>query len=349
MESAIAMLLLDPEQPHTVDLAVGTVRASPTLVKSIRVALSVLALLAPCVFACGAEPQDASEGENRFPEQELTGTFTDGNNAFEYVDTHDNYENVGTIDPRKFLYFKKVNGKRAVGLTMDCAWVDAPNAMEILDVLKRNNVKITFFISGPFIFKAMKSGLQGGLATDNLKTIVRMIDDGHEFGSHTQTHPHNNQSIDWTRENEELRRGWDAMVAKAYAGKTIPANAAMLNYWRAPYGEYDRRSLGLAAKAGFPNHFGWNVDVLDSTGLPDCKNKPNEKCLSPQKLTDRVLAFADKNNWSLDGFVILAHLQNPYHWGASAEGLERLIRTAKAHDHVVVRLSEMFATPARRQ
>jgi len=311
--------------------------------------LALLGLLASSVGAgCGAgsesEASVTNEGDDeQFREDDLAASYSDGTRSYRYVDTHDAYGNTGVVDKSKFLYFRRVGGKQAVGLTMDCAWVEPQNANEILDVFKRHNVKITFFISGPFIFKSLKQGLQGGLDTKNFAVIKRMIDEGHEFGNHTQTHPHNNQSIDWVRENEELRRGWDAAVAQIYRGSTVPANAKMLNYWRAPYGEYDGRSLGLASKAGFPFHFGWNVDVKDAADLPDCRTAPNNsRCLNPGRLTDAVLAFGDKNRWSLDGFVILSHLQNPYRWGSKPEGLDRLLTTIASKNHVVARLSEMF-------
>jgi hypothetical protein len=59
-------------------------------------------------------------------------------------------------------------------------------------------------------------------------------------------------------------------------------------------------------------------------------------------MTDTVLGFAERNAWSLDGFVILSHLQNPYRWGRSPDGLERLLRTIEEKDHVVAKISEMF-------
>jgi peptidoglycan/xylan/chitin deacetylase (PgdA/CDA1 family) len=300
-------------------------------------------LAATFAIAAGCSTQTtADERTPTFTEDALSGTYTDKSGSYRYIDTHDDYANTEVVDRSKFLYFKRVNGKRAVGLTMDCAWVDAPNAYNVLDVLKRRNVRITFFIAGPFIFKSPSAGLAGGLLPESLPIIRRMIEDGHEFGSHSNTHPHNNQSIDWVRENSELLRGWNAAIAKIYGNSAPPKNSAMLNVWRAPYGEYDARSLGLAGKAGFPYHFGWNVDVKDAVGYPDCKKDPNVKCLSPKKLTDTVIGFGDRNNWSLDGFVILSHLQNPYMWGGSADGLDRLIATVEGKDHVIAKLSDMF-------
>ncbi|MFO0672737.1 MAG: polysaccharide deacetylase family protein [Polyangiaceae bacterium] len=311
---------------------------------------AILSLSTVACSSTSAEDDSTGEGDgdgtHDFGESALTATYTDGSGSYTFVDTHDQYGNTGVVDQAKFLYFHKVNGKRAVGLTQDCAWVEPENAYEILDVLKAENVHITFFISGPFIFNSPRKSLEGGLVEKNLPVIKRMIEEGHEFGSHTQNHPHNNQSIDWVKENTELQRGWDAVLHRIYPNQNIPANAQLRNYWRAPYGEYDNRSLGLAAKAGFPYHFGWNVDVKDATGFPSCAEKATDpKCLNPAKLTDTVLGFAEKNHWGLDGFVILSHLQNPYRWGSSPEGLQRLIRTAKQHDHVIAKISEMFTAP----
>lgn len=310
---------------------------------------SFLGLLIPVLLAAGCSSsradEESEEDEDReLHESALTAAYTDGTGTYRYIDTHDQYGNTGTVDRSKFLYFKRVNGKPAVGLTQDCAWVEPENAYEILDTLKRHDARITFFISGPFIFNSPRRGLEGGLVQKNLPVIKRMIEEGHEFASHTQNHPHNNQSIDWVKENDELLRGWNAVLKAIYPSADPPKNGMMKNYWRAPYGEYDARSLGLAAKAGFPYHFGWNVDVKDAVGFPACSVEPgNPKCMSPAKLTDAVISFAERNRWSLDGFVILSHLQNPYRWGASPDGLDKLLDTIKAKGHVVAKISDMFA------
>lgn len=258
------------------------------------------------------------------------------------VDTHDHYAHTNVVDRSRFRWFHRVDGKPAVALTIDCARVDVANATEILDALRTHDVKVTFFVSGLFLFTSPARGVAGGIDPKILPLVQRMIEDGHEFGSHTQTHPHNDATIDWTRENEELRRGWEAALAQIHPGPTFPPNARLKSYWRAPFGEYDARALALAARAGFPRHFGWNVDVRDAMGAPDCRDRPTERCLSPAKLTDFVLAFGDKNGWSLDGFVILSHLENRYRWASRPDGLERLVTTVKGKGHVFARLSEMF-------
>lgn len=268
-----------------------------------------------------------------------------------YVDTHDDYEHTGKVDASVFNYFKKVDGKKAISLTFDCAWVDHADGIKIIDFLKSRKIKTTIFISGPFIFKNYKMGSSGGVANlnkNNFAMIRRLIDDGHEFGNHTWTHPHNLKSgetvsrIDWTAELKDLEIGWNNIVKQIYRTAT-PLNAKMKPFWRAPYGEYDVRALRLAAKAGYPLHFGWNSDSRDSTGLPDCRVDPqNSSCLNPNKLTQYVINFGAKNDWKLDGMVVLSHLQNPYNWTGSADGLARLVDTYQAKGFTFRKISEMF-------
>ena len=236
-----------------------------------------------------------------------------------------------------------VGGKPSIALTFDCAWVAEANGMKILDFLKSRNIRTTFFISGPFIFKDIARGRAGGLNIASLKMVRTMVQDGHEFGNHTQNHPHNNATINWEKENTELLLGWNEIVAQAFKGETVPENAKMLPFWRAPYGEYDDRSLRQAANVGFPFHFGWNVDSLDSTGLPSCKvDASNPKCIDASRMTKRVVGFAENNNWKFNGMVVLAHLQNPYDWTENASGLETLVNKFRSNGVEFRRISEFF-------
>jgi peptidoglycan/xylan/chitin deacetylase (PgdA/CDA1 family) len=220
--------------------------------------------------------------------------------------------------------------------------VNEANGMAILDFLKARGIKSTFFISGPFVFADSKKGLAGGLNKASFNMIRKMVDDGHEFGNHTQTHPRKSATINWERENAELKAGWDA-ATKAIFKDAVPSNARMLPFWRAPYGEYDERSLGQASRAGYPLHFGWNVDVLDAAGLPACKvDASHPRCVSPATMTKRIVDFAEKNTWSFDGMVVLAHLQNPYAWHSTADGLKALVDTFESNGVAIRRLSEFF-------
>jgi peptidoglycan/xylan/chitin deacetylase (PgdA/CDA1 family) len=214
--------------------------------------------------------------------------------------------------------------------------------MKLLDFLKARHIRATFFISGPFVFRDYRRGSAGGLNRANFRMIRRMIDDGHEFGSHTLTHPHNAAWIDWARENDELRRGWEAAARESF-GEARPANARMLPFWRAPYGEYDDRSLRMASRAGFPLHIGWTVDVHDGLGLPHCGGDPSgTRCIDAKRMTDRVLDYVNTAGGRFGGLVVLAHLQNPYDWTGTPDGLARLVDTLAEQGIGFRPLSEIF-------
>lgn len=265
----------------------------------------------------------------------------DGNRTV-YVDFHRGRPRVGPGDEPPVSFFTLVDGLPSVALTFDCAWVPEADGMKILDFLKARAIHTTFFISGPFVFQDYLKGRAGGLNEANFRMIRRMIEDGHEFGNHTWTHPHNTASIDWERENTELRLGWEAVVRELF-GAEVPANARMLPFWRAPFGEHDDRSLRMASRAGFPLHIGWTVDVHDGLGLPRCGEDPsNEPCGDAKRMTDRVIDYLDTRSRPFDGVVVLAHLQNPYDWTGSPDGLARLVDTLSARGIALRPVSEIF-------
>lgn len=266
---------------------------------------------------------------------------SDGNRTV-YVDFHRRHTRVGWRGEPPVSFFKPVDGHPSIALTFDCAWVNEADGMKILDFLKARAIRATFFVSGPFVFHDYRSGRAGGLNQASFRMIRRMIEDGHEFGSHTRTHPHNTAWIDWERENDELRRGWEA-AARELFGEARPANARMLPFWRAPYGEYDDRSLRMASRAGFPLHVGWTVDVHDGLGLPRCGADPsNDRCIDAKRMTDRVVDYVNATGWRFDGLVVLAHLQNPYDWTSSPDGLARLVDTFSERGVTFRPLSEIF-------
>lgn len=138
-----------------------------------------------------------------------------------------------------------------VALTFD----DGPNqdyTEKVLDVLKKENVKATFFVVGE---RANQYPLI-------LKDIARQ---GHEIGNHTYYH----SRITWLSDAkllEEIDRTSD--VVKKYTGKpTI--------YFRPPFGSVSREKLRLIEKAGYKvvmwygnaddfYHIGWGMRTPES-------------------------------------------------------------------------------------
>lgn len=132
--------------------------------------------------------------------------------------------------------------EKKVAFTMNCAW-NADDIDNILETLKNNNTKITFFIVGDWIEKY----------PDAVKKIQEA---GHEIASHSDTHPHvNNLSYD---ENiKEIEKSNDK-IEKLTGSRT--------KLYRAPYGEYNDTVIKAAEDKGY-FCIQWNLDTLDYTGI----------------------------------------------------------------------------------
>lgn len=128
--------------------------------------------------------------------------------------------------------------RRMVSLTFDATYGDNQTG-RILQILRNNNIKATFFLSGIWPLN------YPNLARD----IVR---EGHEIGNHSLTHPHMTQ-IPLTQVSDQL----------------IRANALIQNItgvqpylFRPPFGEYNQSVLNTVARLGYLTIM-WTVDSLD--------------------------------------------------------------------------------------
>ena len=132
--------------------------------------------------------------------------------------------------------------KKNIAFTMNCAW-NADDIDKILEVLKENNVQITFFMVGTWVDKYPEA-------------VKKISDAGHEIGSHSNTHPHvNNLSLE--KNKEEIYQSVSKI--EKITGKKV-------ELYRTPYGEYNNIVIKSIQEAGYyPIH--WNLDTLDYNGL----------------------------------------------------------------------------------
>ena len=129
-----------------------------------------------------------------------------------------------------------------VALTMNCAW-NADDIDQILEVLKQNNVKITFFLVGEWIDKFPEA-------------VKKIYEDGHEIASHSNTHPHVN-NLTYEENIEEIEKS-NEKIEKITGQRT--------QIYRAPYGEYNNTVIQAAQDKGYYT-IQWSLDTLDYTGL----------------------------------------------------------------------------------
>jgi len=156
-----------------------------------------------------------------------------------------------------------------VSLTFDCAWGNS-NTDELLSILKKENVRATFFVTGEFCDKYPED-------------VLKMFKAGHEIQNHSDKHPHIeginiNSLIDDTRE----------------AGRKIRMiTNVQPTLYRGPYGEYDNNSIFTVEGMGY-KYIQWSVDSLDWQE-PDAKTM-TKKVLSAAKSGSIMLFHNDLAN-----------------------------------------------------
>ena len=124
----------------------------------------------------------------------------------------------------------------------NCDW-NADDIDSILETLRANNVKITFFIVGEWADKYPEE-------------VKKISEAGHEIGTHSNTHPHvNNLSAE--KNLEEI---------KISVNKLEKLTNQKITLYRTPYGEYNDIVIETSRNNGyFPIQ--WNIDTLDYEGL----------------------------------------------------------------------------------
>lgn len=141
-----------------------------------------------------------------------------------------------------------------IALTFD----DGPNSKttpQILDILKRNDVKATFFVLGKY-------------AERNNILLKRIAAEGHVIGSHTYTHA-SGLITDINKIKRELTRTND--VIYKYTGQKV-------RYFRPPFGFENWRFLNEAELSDYTIVL-WSLDAADW-------NKKTE-----QDITNRILKW----------------------------------------------------------
>lgn len=147
--------------------------------------------------------------------------------------TFDKYKNVDALaldtkTEEKIMYLTFDNGYEYKNLTAD-----------ILDTLKKKQVKAAFFVTLSY-------------AKDNPKLVQRMIDEGHIVGNHSTTHP-----VFPTLSRTEMAK--EIATLDNYLREEFSYTSP---YFRFPTGAYSECSLELVTSLGFRSVF-WSVAHAD--------------------------------------------------------------------------------------
>lgn len=129
--------------------------------------------------------------------------------------------------------------QKEIALTFD-AGSDAIG-IAILDVLKKHNVKATFFLTGSW--------------ADKFPSYAkRMAVEGHDIGNHTYSHP------DAIKTNENI---FVQDIIKAEEAIKRATGVSPRPYFRFPFGSYNAAALKAVGGAGYPYSIQWTIDTID--------------------------------------------------------------------------------------
>ncbi len=128
--------------------------------------------------------------------------------------------------------------QKVVAMTFDHSWGNKFTS-SILDTLKKNDTKVTFFIMGPWARKFPE-------------VAKRIAADGHEIGSHGYLHEnYGDRTPEWVR--EDIKKAHDLIKEITGVEPTLI---------RPPNGHYSNQSLKVTEELGYKTII-WNIDSLD--------------------------------------------------------------------------------------
>lgn len=158
---------------------------------------------------------------------------------------------------KKIPIYSVERNDNKIALTFNCAWGNE-DIGQILEILKKHNVKSTFFVVGKWAEKY----------PDDLKLIAS---EGHEIGSHSYNHAH------------YQKMSYDEILADMEKCDSVMENilGRDIFYVRGGYGEYNDDVL-TACENSKRTYIQWSVDSLDykAKSIDDILNRVISKTVN---------------------------------------------------------------------
>ncbi len=143
-----------------------------------------------------------------------------------------------SVNGRELPIYCVQTDKPQIALTFDAAWGNEDTA-KILSILEKNQVPVTFFMTGGWV----------DAYPDDVKAILAA---GHDLGNHSENHKNMSQLS-----TDEMRSELTAVHDKV---KALTGYDMFL--FRPPYGDYSNEVIQTAASLGYYS-IQWDVDSLD--------------------------------------------------------------------------------------
>ena len=142
-----------------------------------------------------------------------------------------------TVGDRELPIYCVETDEKKVALTFDAAWGNE-DTQKIMEILKKHNVKVTFFMTGGWVEQY----------PDDVKMILA---NGHDLGNHSENHKNMSQISDSEKEEEIMKVHEKVKELTGYE----------MFLFRPPYGDYDNAVVKTAKKCGY-YAIQWDVDTL---------------------------------------------------------------------------------------
>ena len=148
---------------------------------------------------------------------------------------------MGNVREEEPIYCVDTNEK-VVSLTFDVNWVEKDNIDVILSILKKYNIKGTFFIMGRWV----------DYSEENVNKLKAIKEGGHEIGNHSYKHP-SFTKIGADKMKEEIDKT-NAIIEKYTGDKP--------KLFRFPSGDYNKDAFLKVRNFGYMA-IQWDVDSVD--------------------------------------------------------------------------------------
>ena len=195
-------------------------------------------------------------------------------------------------------YYLGDEEEKVIYLTFDAGYENG-NTEKILNALKENDVKATFFLVGNYLERCPQ-------------LVKQMVEEGHTIGNHTYHHKDMallTSKETFLQELTELEKLYEKIICNK-----------MPKLYRPPQGKYTEEQLQWAKEAGYKTCF-WSLAYVDW----DEKNQPSKE-EAMEKLTKRIhpgaivlLHSTSAINGEIMGDIIKAWKEMGYKFGQLAD------------------------------
>lgn len=143
-----------------------------------------------------------------------------------------------SVDGRELPIYCVDTPEKKIALSFDAAWGNEDTA-KILEILQKQDVHVTFFMTGGWVESY----------PDDVKAILAA---GHDLGNHSENHKNMSRLSDAEKKEELMKVHTKVQELTGYE----------MFLFRPPYGDYDNAVVNVAKDCGYYT-IQWDVDSLD--------------------------------------------------------------------------------------